>query len=169
MRKQLGLNIREFSVLVTSCTHNKSPNEISDLLDIDRSVFFIIIKKLKSLDYCNKVDEYYRFSENFYRVINSGFVATKNLRVKRKKDVFVYLMQDEHTGLYKIGKSSNLNYRERTLAAQIPKIKMIHSFLEGENNEKQLHKKYQNKRIRGEWFNLTQEDVQDIINPLTER
>lgn len=28
--------------------------------------------------------------------------------------------------------------------------------------EKELHKKYKHKKIRGEWFELTEEDIKDI-------
>ena len=63
-----------------------------------------------------------------------------------------YIMKDSSNGLYKIGKSKNPKYREKTLQSEKPSIKMIKVF--SENIEKELHKRYKAQRVRGEWFNL---------------
>jgi hypothetical protein len=87
----------------------------------------------------------------------------KNEKTENKKTLFVYLMHDESTGLYKIGKSYNPSNREKTLCAQIPLLRLLHKTeSRTPNMEKSLHKKYANKRVRGEWFNLTQEEVEYI-------
>jgi hypothetical protein len=72
-----------------------------------------------------------------------------------------YIMIDGATKYVKIGKSINPENRERTLQSEKPTIKMIHVF----NNdiEKILHQKYNDKRLRGEWFDLTEDEVNHII------
>jgi len=69
-------------------------------------------------------------------------------------------MKDEDTGFYKIGKSVNPEHRERTLQSQKPTIKMVKIF--DSNIEKELHEAYDKYRVRGEWFNLTNIQLQYI-------
>lgn len=64
-----------------------------------------------------------------------------------------YIMKDSLNGLYKIGKSINPKVRERTLQSEKPSIKMVKVF--DKNIEKELHKQYASQRVRGEWFSLT--------------
>lgn len=73
-----------------------------------------------------------------------------------------YLMKDSNTGYTKIGKAINPRFRERTLQSEKPSISLLaicESLIESE-----LHEKYSEKRIRGEWFNLDENDISEIIN-----
>jgi len=63
-----------------------------------------------------------------------------------------YIMKDSNTGLYKIGKSINPKYREKTLQCEKPTISMIKIF--ESDIEKHLHENYSKHRVRGEWFDL---------------
>lgn len=84
-----------------------------------------------------------------YQKLNS----LKVIPTKRKaNDYKTYVMKDSLTGLYKIGKSINPKFREKTLQSEKPSIKMIKVF--DSNIEKQLHKLFDNSRVRGEWFSL---------------
>jgi hypothetical protein len=78
--------------------------------------------------------------------------------IKRQK---CYLMIDDATGLVKIGKSINPENRERTLQSEKPTIKMIHYF--DNDIERELHNKFRDKRVRGEWFRLDMNEVSEII------
>ncbi len=79
------------------------------------------------------------------------------------REVFVYLMKDKANGLYKIGKSINPSYRERTLQSEKPSIEMVFNAPErGDFNERSLHLKYAEVRKRGEWFILTPAQVRFI-------
>lgn len=81
---------------------------------------------------------------------------------KNKGKAKTYLMHDANTQYTKIGKSVNPRHREKTLQAEKPTITM---FAVCENDvEKRLHVKYAYKRIRGEWFDLSQEDIENIIS-----
>ncbi len=91
--------------------------------------------------------------------------------IKLEANCFVYLMLDEVNGYYKIGISNNPKYRERTLQSEKPSIKLIcakefPSRRIAEAIESALHKAYTAEHIRGEWFNLTAKDVQEITQTL---
>ena len=89
----------------------------------------------------------------------------------KEKTCFVYLMIDTTNNFYKIGISNNPRYREHTLQSDKPTIELI-SAKEyptrtiAEAIEAALHKAYGEKRIRGEWFNLNEEDVENIKETL---
>lgn len=78
----------------------------------------------------------------------------------KPKKYKTYLMIDEKTRFYKIGRSENPKYRERTLQSEKPSIRML--FAMNVDVEKILHEKYSEKRIRGEWFCLSEDDIKDI-------
>lgn len=75
-----------------------------------------------------------------------------------------YIMKDESTGFYKIGRSVNPKYREKTLQSEKPTIRMI--YFGKIDIEKSLHKRFKDKRIRGEWFDLQETDI-NYIKSLT--
>jgi len=69
-------------------------------------------------------------------------------------------MLDERTGYHKIGRSTNPVYREKTLQSDNPMITKIHSSRAPISYEKELHDIFAHKRVRGEWFDLTEDDVE---------
>lgn len=84
---------------------------------------------------------------------------------------YTYLMRDEATGYYKIGMSKNPEYRERTLQCEKPTIVLLasrkyYSRGEARDQERYLHQKYRLARVRGEWFNLTINEVIDVKSSL---
>jgi len=77
----------------------------------------------------------------------------------------VYIMKDNHNGLYKIGKSQNPKTRERTLQSEKPSIKMVFNAPESEDlSERTLHNEFANQRRRGEWFALSPAQVRYICH-----
>jgi len=72
---------------------------------------------------------------------------------------YVYLMVNTDTGLIKIGKSMDPVYRERTLHSKEPTVHLIALWCCDQQIEKELHKKFHQKRVRGEWFRLTIPDL----------
>lgn len=77
----------------------------------------------------------------------------------------IYLMHDLSTGYYKIGHSKNPAFREQTLQSEKPTIKMVfNSPLTTKSIEREFHTHFANKRIRGEWFGLNQQDIGYITN-----
>lgn len=86
-------------------------------------------------------------------------------------ECYVYLMLDKNTGYHKIGISNNPEFREKTLQSEKPTITMLackkypHRKI-AEAIESALHTTYSAQRIRGEWFNLNEEDVFIIMETL---
>lgn len=81
---------------------------------------------------------------------------------------FIYLL---NAGEYwKIGKTTNPDARLERLAIQLPfPCEQLGLFgpmsLEGmDSAEKDLHRRFSERRVNGEWFKLTHQDVWSIIS-----
>ena len=84
---------------------------------------------------------------------------------------YVYLMVDTTNGYHKIGISNHPEYRERTLQSEKPTIEKVCAKQFPSRQialaiESALHSTFSLKRIRGEWFNLTAEEVAQVIETL---
>lgn len=84
----------------------------------------------------------------------------------------VYLMHDEKNGYYKIGISNHPEYREHTLQSEKPSIVLIKAKefpirAIAEAFEAALHKTYEKQRVRGEWFELSISDVDNLKKALS--
>lgn len=101
------------------------------------------------------------YSENEYSINQNAIIENKNAQKLVNKN-FVYLMLDEKNNLYKIGYGKNVFHREKTLLSQSPLVRLIFYFDGGRETESYLHNKYSDKRIRGEWFSLLEQDIVDI-------
>lgn len=99
-----------------------------------------------------------------YKIISKcdRFYVTHLIEVEMDDPIRIYVMIDNHTGYYKIGKSKNPKYREKTLQSEKPSIHMMFYYEGCSEDEKALHKMFAEKRIRGEWFDLNGSDVQKI-------
>lgn len=93
---------------------------------------------------------------------NFKYLKTKN----PKKEWYLYLMLDRRNNLVKIGKSIDPVYREITLQSEVPEIELFfYSQILGDNiDERYFHKIFKEKRVRGEWFSLDENDVDFIKN-----
>ena len=94
-----------------------------------------------------------------------------NDSIHSEEQCFVYLMDDTINNFYKIGISNSLYYREKTLQSEKPTIELIAAKKFPNRRiahtiEQSLHDLYKDKRFRGQWFDLTATDVQDIIESL---
>lgn len=79
-----------------------------------------------------------------------------------QSDGFIYLMRNKRNGLTKIGYSKTPKHRESTLQSQEPEIEMIHSVKGTFSEEKAIHKNYAAARVRGEWFKLSETEIDEI-------
>jgi hypothetical protein len=128
---------------------------------------------------CTTFNPHYNFSSTYGEEFPTaiGDILNKDGKlISRNRDVYithlvetqkddatqVYVMIDNHTGYYKIGKSTNPKYREKTLQSEKPSIHMMFYHEGCSDDEKALHKMFQDKRIRGEWFDLNGSDVKKI-------
>ena len=66
-------------------------------------------------------------------------------------------------GAYKIGISRDVESRLNTLQTGVPvNLSLVCSFPGGEFLEKTLHRKFWDKKVRGEWFALSPEDLDEL-------
>lgn len=77
---------------------------------------------------------------------------------------YLYLMHDTKNGYYKIGMSKEPQYREKTLQSEKPSIELVCTKELPSRDiarafEAALHNVFAQKRIRGEWFELSNNDV----------
>lgn len=107
-----------------------------------------------------------KYSLNYVKeILESTLTVAANKHRYMKENcnsIKTYIMFDENIGYLKIGKSKNPKFRERTLQSQNPSIKIFK--ICDKNVEKEIHKKYADKRVRGEWFDLSEEDIENIVN-----
>lgn len=110
-----------------------------------------------------------KYAEAYEKVLMSnGYVwQDAEEQLSSTDPCYVYLMVDTTNGYHKIGISNNPEYRERTLQSEKPTIekvcaKQYPSRIIAEAIESALHKAFDAKRIRGEWFDLSEQEVTDI-------
>lgn len=75
---------------------------------------------------------------------------------------YIYLMHDKKEDAYKIGFSKKPKFREKTLLSQAPNISIFRQWIAPQKYESVLKNNFKIKRGRGEWFKLSQEDIQSI-------
>ncbi|MGD0905744.1 MAG: GIY-YIG nuclease family protein [Terracidiphilus sp.] len=92
--------------------------------------------------------------------------AKENLETLNKSrfESFVYIMEDCRNGTFKIGRSKTPGKRERTLQSEVPEIVLRFSIPAADDDERRLHDRFDPKRLRGEWFNLTADELLWIIS-----
>ena len=84
---------------------------------------------------------------------------------------FVYIMRNNDNGAYKIGISNNPKYREHTLQSQEPNVTCIFQ-LEFESRERarsvesDMHLKWAEFHLRGEWFAIPHERVNEVMKDI---
>ena len=99
--------------------------------------------------------------------IKEGFKLTEYTEVGN-----VYLMKSDLNGRIKIGRTKGKPvYRERTLQSQEPEVSIIfYRKVENMNEtERFLHNLFASKRLRGEWFELSNDDIEKAKSFLEER
>jgi hypothetical protein len=88
-------------------------------------------------------------------------------KVSRIYPGYVYLIGNSNNKIYKIGKSRQPKERYKAVATKLPfPVKIIH-VIGGddiEKAEKLLHNTFAKKRTHGEWFELSDDDVNQILN-----
>ena len=76
----------------------------------------------------------------------------------------VYLMFNNHTGRTKIGRTKNKpKFRERTLQSDEPDVELVfyRKVTDMCKTEKHMHHHFIEKRTRGEWFDLTDNELEE--------
>jgi len=85
-------------------------------------------------------------------------------KVKRiSGTTFVYMMRCNRNGLVKIGRSTKPTLREKTLQSEDPSVEMIFCVETNEQVESCLHAAFEANRVRGEWFRLSEAEMQTAV------
>lgn len=115
----------------------------------------------------------WKLSETDTDILVSGMIVFRELLDARVPEIlqvspfnpgYVYLLQSPTTA-YKIGRTRDPKNRMKTFGVQLPFEVEFICLIKTQNMtelESRLHAKYADKRINGEWFRLTLEDVEYI-------
>lgn len=76
--------------------------------------------------------------------------------------ILTYLIEDVATGLFKIGKTNNIQKRISILSCGNPNLR-LYAWVE-DDVETELHEKFAKNRIKREWFNLSNSEVRKITS-----
>ncbi|MBT9173888.1 MAG: hypothetical protein DDT21_02294 [Syntrophomonadaceae bacterium] len=118
-----------------------------------------------------KIDKFYKLfsdeelEEHNRKILNHEYPhpPIEKLDKHRKEAGYVYLLH--HDGTYKIGISKNVPNRRTQIGTKMPhEVTLIQSIKTDDMVELEalLHERYAGKRMNGEWFALTNEDVRTI-------
>lgn len=103
--------------------------------------------------------------EKTINILNHKLRELKHKLKKSNSWGYVYLM--EGGGYYKIGLSTRPPQRSFNITPKMPfEVKLVH-VIESDNARKletELHQQFGDRHLRGEWFNLAQDDIERFRN-----
>lgn len=130
------------------------------------------IKKYNEIKLKNKIqnNSFYNTKNNMNFIINNVNLNSELGKLiisiinehKTIENKYVYLMHDVNGNSYKFGQTYDLIYREKTLRAKEPKIELVKFCQTNVITESDLKEKYKSKRGRGEWFDLSDDEVNEV-------
>lgn len=106
---------------------------------------------------------------NYINDLRQFFMRLESNSSEKVKDTFLYFIKDKH-GNTKIGISNNVYARLSTLQiGNADKLDVVDSIGPMSRKdalllEKELHNKFNMSHVSGEWFDITDWEIQDIIN-----
>jgi hypothetical protein len=108
-----------------------------------------------------------RLSTNIDRRGNDYYIGGDGYK-RKLEGTWVYLIHDLGSGFYKIGKSDNPARRLGQLRSQRTLLPFPHNFVlieawrDSPRAERVLHREFAALRIRGEWFDLSDDELTTI-------
>lgn len=183
-RVKCGLSLNEYAVIDCIHSYQSSPDfggridgwcdmsmrDISELVGLGASSVCDILSKCVKLGIIRVIGNKRKTTEPWnlhYSISDKApappYISDGDEKIESGPMSYIYMMVNNRNGLIKIGKSIKPEARERTLQSEEPDVSMIFvSPLCLSSIERDLHKKFSEKRVRGEWFNLTSDDVMFI-------
>lgn len=138
--------------------------------NIERKNLELLVKILKEYisnydEISNDIDALNKYIEHYYYGSYTSMARKSVEKVKKKIAGFVYLFKCENTNAYKIGRTSgSISSRISQLKTANPYIKEVISFKTDDIFEEIMwHEKFKNKNISGEWFDLSEDDINEMI------
>jgi len=114
---------------------------------------------------CNLFDnESERRTKKFITEDYPAFFEDRPHRGIKEKPGWIYVLKADN-GMCKIGQTTNLNKRIKQLGIQLPYELEVACTVWTDHvviAEQILHKHYKEKRAKGEWFALTEENIAEI-------
>lgn len=110
--------------------------------------------------FCRQTPNYADLVPILEKTAKTASHPEENDKKSQDNDGYVYLLQFGEE--YKIGSSNNVERRFREIKTQMPyEGKIIHTIETGDpaGIEAYWHHHFKNKRLKGEWFKLTTDDV----------
>ena len=86
----------------------------------------------------------------------------------------LYVVQEEHTGPFKIGRSRNALWRLSDLSSGNWRRLYMRAIWVGDSDsvallEKQVHQSLSSRRLSGEWFNVSLDEIVETVSDLCGR
>lgn len=132
---------------------NSVLNEYSTNLELQ-------ILKLRKSEYKAMMDKARPILEDAKQYDIRHISCANKIGLTKNAEFQTYLILDEDENLIKIGKSKDIYMRMKTIGRK--RLKLI-GYVD-RDIEVHLHKLYQSVRVKGEWFKLSEQDVNEIIN-----
>jgi len=135
------------------------------------------LEKLIFHDGLTPIEAFRVESTNLFQIVRDWCLRKKGI-IEREPDLipeppyeiqqpnpgYVYFLRADN-GLFKIGMTKELNKRIKQLGIQLPyELQLVHAIGTDErcHVEEYFHLRFAQKRVRGEWFALTDSDIVDI-------
>lgn len=115
----------------------------------------------KVLDYCRGKSDYADVVKLCEEALSLSSAPEPTTRAEQASSGFVYLAMG-HRGEYKIGRTNLVDRRVSELGTTSPvELKLMHEIKTDDPNgvEAYWHRRFADRRMRGEWFKLTAADV----------
>lgn len=118
--------------------------------------------------YRDRIDAFFSFPENREKVVRINALPKEEVELTspnpKDRSGHVYIIKADN-GLYKVGRTKDLSGRIEHFTVKLPyDFEVVHHYFSEDYvaEEKRLHKLFDSKRVRGEWFKLKKKDLDFI-------
>ncbi|MCP4336644.1 MAG: hypothetical protein GY679_02205 [Mycoplasma sp.] len=124
----------------------KETSMMSTIIGIEKEAVKRVVFEAMYYGLIEKTEEGYLFLVGFVDDMSIG---------RNKEDGVVYFIGNQEEGNVKIGFSTDVNRRIKELQTSSPsKLKILKTFPGDISKERELHERFKEYRIKGEWFEL---------------
>jgi len=121
-----------------------------------------VFPRQEDVDESNENDYEERLEQQRLDTLERQYQNRQNKGVKKDAECFIYVVKDIKRGLIKIGKANNVYNRFNQLKTANAEIELLTSYRGTIKDEKALHSYFDSDRVSGEWFCLTQDQIDFI-------